>query len=67
MLNDVKPMGSVVIAHGSQVGNIVHPIMEGAMFSVAVSEMEDSSSDAMVFFAGDGEVRLKLREHRWWR
>ena len=60
-------MNSVMVARGSQVGNVVHPIMEGAMFSVAASEMEDRSSGAMVVVAGDGEVRLELGEHRWWR
>ena len=67
MLDDVKSMGSVVVARGSQVGNVVHPIMEGAMFSVAASDMEDSTSGVVVFVAGDGEVRLELGEDRWWR
>ena len=67
MLDDVESMGRIVVERGSQVGNVVRAIMEGAMFSVAASKTEDSSSDAVVFVAGDGEVRLKLGEYRWWR
>ena len=65
MLANVESMGSVMVGRGRQVGNVVHPIMEGAMFSNTASEMEDSSSDAVVFVAEDGEVRLELGQY-WW-
>ena len=67
MLGDVESMGSVMVARGRKFGNVVHQIMEGAMYSVAASEMEDGSSDAVVFVTDDSEVNLKLGEHRWWR
>ena len=59
MLGDVESMGSVMVLRGKKVGNVAHPIMEGAMCSVAASKTEDGSSDAVVFVTDDSEVNLK--------
>ena len=63
----VESKGGVLGVRGRQVGNVVHPIMESVMCAVAVSEMEDGGSEAVVFTAGKGDICPEFGEHWWWR